>query len=249
MPAAAACLEYAPSPQLARHVECFWTESPAASRVQRVVPDGAVDFLFDLNRAKAIVVGAMTRPRLVPVQAGERTLAVRFRPGGAAPLVGVAIDVLTDREVPLDELWPDARSLAARLAERPTFESARADLGEALRDQLAPCATRDLCAVSPVVLEGIRLLTSGLGITVARSAIAAVFANRVSGSSAAAGGPAVAPRWVALKSRRDGARVWAASQRVSARCSFATRRRADGTPRCPVVLVSTRPGDHSSYSS
>jgi AraC-like DNA-binding protein len=152
--------EHSASPDLSEHVECFWLERPATSRVQRVVPDGAVDFIFDLVRAKGIVVGAMTRPCLAPVEAASTTLAIRFRPGGAARFLAIPLDELTDREAPLADFWPDAGALAERLAETPHLGSAIEVLRGRLRSHLSRSTSSRARSADPQVVEVIRLLTS-----------------------------------------------------------------------------------------
>lgn len=84
----------------------------------RIVPDGCIDILVSMGEASAHVVGTMTRPLLSGGRA-VATAAVRFRPGGAAPFLGVAAHELTDRRIPFEdlgtlelppEIW-DARNL------------------------------------------------------------------------------------------------------------------------------------------
>ncbi len=102
--------ELAPPPILAPFVECFWTHRAAAdegpSRV-RVLPDGCIDILIDLEaQADPRVVGAMTRAQVIETSSAIDLLAVRFRPGGAAAILGLPAHELTDRTVPLADLAP-----------------------------------------------------------------------------------------------------------------------------------------------
>jgi AraC-like DNA-binding protein len=111
--------EILPSPQLSGFVECFWKiDHGAEDAEKRVLPDGCVDVLFDLSGRGArepFVVGAMTRATLVSVRTNTRIVGVRFRPGGAFPLLKVPMDALTDRHIDLRALWRDAGSLWERM--------------------------------------------------------------------------------------------------------------------------------------
>src|SRR5687768_17728539 len=81
--------EFPPEPLLAGFVECFWTSTvraaPRTSSFYRVLPDGCMDLLFDFSavgRARASVIGTMTRPLTVITTGPVDLLGVRFRPGG-----------------------------------------------------------------------------------------------------------------------------------------------------------------------
>jgi AraC-like DNA-binding protein len=85
-------------------------EAPAGNTL-RVLPDGCVDVLVELGegrapaRVAARVVGAMQRAVVVPVEGPVCTLGVRFHPGGAAPLLRVSLDTLTDGGAALGDVW------------------------------------------------------------------------------------------------------------------------------------------------
>jgi AraC-like DNA-binding protein len=67
------------------------------------------------------VTGATTRPGLVEYGRAAGALGVLFRSTMAHAFLRAPADELTDRLLPLDELWgKDARSLEAQLAEAPT---------------------------------------------------------------------------------------------------------------------------------
>jgi len=105
-------LEIAPQQQLAPFIECVWTREVAADYRERVLPDGCVDILFSRPRRgplAAEVVGAMTRPHLVPLEAGTTLLGIRFHPGMAA-WFGGDLAAIQDRNVPLESVWPSAPS-------------------------------------------------------------------------------------------------------------------------------------------
>jgi AraC-like DNA-binding protein len=102
--------EYAPGPELRHWLVCLWTQSigrEGEGYVQRIVPDGCIDIVWIADRP-AQVVGPMTRPVLYPLAAGTEVVGVRFHPGSAAGPLRVPAHHLTDREVPLREIWDKA---------------------------------------------------------------------------------------------------------------------------------------------
>jgi AraC-like DNA-binding protein len=113
--------EHSPPADLRAWVQCLWTmESLAADPgTHRVLPDGCIDILFDVaggQPGEGYVVGMMTRPLLVARAAASSTVAVRFKPGGAAAFFREPLHRLTDVRVELPELWPRSGPLPERLA-------------------------------------------------------------------------------------------------------------------------------------
>jgi hypothetical protein len=98
--------ELAPHPALRPFVDRFWVSvDPAAPPPRRILPDGCIDVLIDLGRGgRAMVVGTMTIASIFEPRAPIRIAAVRFRPAGAVPFLGVAARELTDRTVACDEV-------------------------------------------------------------------------------------------------------------------------------------------------
>ncbi len=97
--------EVAPHPALRPFVDRFWKRS-GDGRVQKicVLPDGCMDLVLDLDRGSGFAVGTMSRADVVELPPAHRLVAVRFRPAGAAPFLGLAAHELTDREVDFDDL-------------------------------------------------------------------------------------------------------------------------------------------------
>jgi AraC-like DNA-binding protein len=75
--------------------------------VQRVLPDGCADLVFDLGEGSSDVVGTMTKPLFLPPQGSFEFLGVRFRPGRAAAFLRIPLAEITDARVPLGEIWKD----------------------------------------------------------------------------------------------------------------------------------------------
>ena len=107
--------EIAPSAPLASVIECFWI-GEAVGGPHRVTPDGCADILFTGGRLE--LVGPMTTWRDFPLEKGQRTFGVRFRPGRWCGIAGEPADRLTDVVVAVDDLWGSrALRLAGQLAE------------------------------------------------------------------------------------------------------------------------------------
>ena len=101
--------EHRPSERLQPYVDCFWTRVGRVGAESRVIPDGAVDIIFDLTARSpneaAFVVGTMTRPLLIRSVNESDYVAVRFHPGGAQPLFGHSMRELSDHRVDLESIW------------------------------------------------------------------------------------------------------------------------------------------------
>lgn len=101
-----------------------------------MTPDGCVDIVLSSRKnepGSLDLVGLMTQPRDVRIDAGREFFGVRFRPAMAAEFVPDAAQI-TDRIVPLAEFWGNAAdSLIDRLAACPTFEAKSEAMNEVLR--------------------------------------------------------------------------------------------------------------------
>jgi AraC-like DNA-binding protein len=112
--------------ELAGWVEAFWTLR-SGGEARRILPDGCIDFIFDLCSGQARAVGTMTTSQVVAAPEGARLFGVRFAPGAAAALIGPAAHELTDAsaqlgavstalQLGLGERVAEARSDAERVA-------------------------------------------------------------------------------------------------------------------------------------
>jgi AraC-like DNA-binding protein len=95
-------INLAPPRELADRIDAFWQHGGRAAEL-RVLPDGCMDFWFDLETGNARIIGAMTEAQLVTVPAGGRYFGVRFQPGVAAEYVSDAVRGLLDLDAPLAE--------------------------------------------------------------------------------------------------------------------------------------------------
>jgi hypothetical protein len=173
--------EIRPRRELRPFVECFWTMGGSAEG-HRVLPDGCVDILFEEGEAR--VVGAMTRAVVLPPRRRGDVTAVRFRPGGAAALLGMPVDELTDRHVPLADVWRSGRDLAGDVADGADAAERVARIEDALMLRaargLAADSRIEAAAAAIAAHHGhvrIEALAAGLGI--ARQHLARIFSAHV----------------------------------------------------------------------
>ncbi|HWA72659.1 MAG TPA: helix-turn-helix transcriptional regulator [Polyangiaceae bacterium] len=111
-------------PPLATTVDGIWRFQSLGAQC-RILPDGCMDFVFDLNSGTAEVVGSMTRAELIAPPLGARYFGVRFLPGVAALLIDAHAGELTDASVELAPLLcAEWRTLPERVASLPD-DSAR----------------------------------------------------------------------------------------------------------------------------
>ncbi len=138
--------EHRPRNELARRIECYWTRTDdGVDETTRVLPDGCIDVIFDLERGSWRVVGVMTEavvverasasgPRDEPSAVSTTMLGVRFRPGEALGWLAFAAHESKDATIPLRDVWgraagrrgpsrargsADARSATRRARPRP----------------------------------------------------------------------------------------------------------------------------------
>ncbi|MGK3203278.1 helix-turn-helix domain-containing protein [Amycolatopsis sp. MEPSY49] len=104
--------EAAPPRRLAGVARCVWRSASAGPK--RIVPDGCLDLV--VGDGGVFVAGPDTAAWSSVTRPGAVLRGVRFRPGHAPAVLGVAADELRDRRVSLGELWGrDGEVLAERL--------------------------------------------------------------------------------------------------------------------------------------
>ncbi len=114
-----------PSPSLAAHVAFLWYAdfgAVTADRVERVLPDGAMQLVvnlrdqpmrvFDRHRPSthvalpsAILTGPTAEFNIISAADTASTVGVSFRPGGAAAFLGMPPAELFDRDLDLATAW------------------------------------------------------------------------------------------------------------------------------------------------
>jgi AraC-like DNA-binding protein len=160
--------EFGPGGNASRFVERYWVlEGAAPGAVQRVVPDGRPELILNLGQPfeslqngrwktqpRCFMAGQLTGPLLLRAPGPTRILGVRFRPGGAAQLLGMPMQELTDRVVPASDL---GLASLAEYATWPDLESALLALERGRADSLVDEAAR-LLALSPDVAGAASLL-------------------------------------------------------------------------------------------
>ena len=182
-----------PPTALAPYVDAFWYRSPddstdsAASR--RILPDGCLDIV--VGPRQAIVVGAMTRPVVLPstppgggAREGAGVVGVRFRPGMATAFLRIPAAALTDDRAPLEAVWPDGAAVADYVGSSPGPGQAVSRLADVLVSRLSRIDTVPpdlLAAVERIAAHGGRTdvsrLAASLGVT--RQHLARRFAAHV----------------------------------------------------------------------
>lgn len=115
---------YLPLGPLARAVELIWTVRGQPDVPQdRVLPNGVVELIINLGEPqrvvhgpgrftryhRALVAGLQRRPLDIASERGSRLVGIRFRPGGAAGLLGLPLSALTDQVVEIEGTEREAR--------------------------------------------------------------------------------------------------------------------------------------------
>ncbi len=104
--------EAAPPRRLADVARCVWRSASAGPK--RIVPDGCLDLV--VGDGGVFIAGPDTAAWSSVTRPGAVLRGVRFKPGHAPAVLGVAVDELRDRRVSLGELWGrDGEVLAERL--------------------------------------------------------------------------------------------------------------------------------------
>ena len=167
--------EYLPPPPLSPFVECLWLRSAADAdashgAAHRILPDGCLDIVF--SPRGAVVVGAMTRPLLVPARETVSLLGVRFRPGMAGAFLRVPAAELTDGRAPLEAIWSDGGRVANEIGSALESSDGVSRLARLLIARLpivSPVPSDVRAAVADIMARGGRTgvarIAAGLGIS------------------------------------------------------------------------------------
>ena len=169
--------EVAPSPELARYVQCYWFLSGsdgAAGGVQPILPDGRMELVINLGDAfrraiedgwelqpQAMIVGQMGRPVVVEPTGLVDIVGVRFHPWGARAFIETPMDRFREELPGLGDvstrLSRVVRDYEGDLRERRTVASLERMLLSAVRRQRG---TDDLVESAARLIVGARGLGS-----------------------------------------------------------------------------------------
>lgn len=118
-------VERVPAPVLAGRVRTVWVQRTGPlPYLQRNLPTGGVELQCPIGGSPRLV-GPLTGPSAQVLPAHTTVVGVRFRPGAAAPLLGLPVDHLPDRTVQLADVWGGAATrLGDLLADAPEPEAA-----------------------------------------------------------------------------------------------------------------------------
>ncbi len=112
-------LEIAPHPALRRYVRCYWMleDAAASAEIQRVVPDGRAEFIFNLGnpyetftggvwkcQPECFLFGQITGPLLLRPSGPTRIAAIRFHTHTAGLLLKVPMPEIADTALPLGDI-------------------------------------------------------------------------------------------------------------------------------------------------
>jgi len=148
-----------PSLHLQPYVESCWTMVSGVelqkSVQHRVIPDGCVDVVFDLNAPSytkaASVVGTMTRPIFAELKKRVDYMAIRFLPGAAFRFLDNPMSDFTDQIVPLEAVsGKEGHNLAEHLISRNHVEDKIVLLENYLTKLLDANCRRDAVAEAAV---------------------------------------------------------------------------------------------------
>jgi AraC-like DNA-binding protein len=136
--------------------------TPPVGKVNQL-PDGTTAVIFRLlgdGRADLHAVGPRTRVLIKRSYPFRTVLRVVFRPGRGSPFFGVPLGELTDRVVPLSDLWgTSARQLLQKLVEADTDAQRLRELESALKERLHKAEVYELAAAPTVRQALVQLAT------------------------------------------------------------------------------------------
>jgi AraC-like DNA-binding protein len=169
---------HVPASPLDRHVDYLWSLSDAPEHQhERILPSGTLELVVNLHenefriydpqdpeRCKrlpgAIVSGAFGSYFVIDTREHASVVGVHFRPGEAAPVLGVAPGELCDDHVPLDALWGAVPT--AELCER--LRTALPDERFGLLERALAARLRDPLRRHAAVPVAVKELERGTGV-------------------------------------------------------------------------------------
>lgn len=137
-----------PISPLSDHVECCWAGGHDGRRgaAELVLPTGAPSLVFsvdDIGTCAALIAGPHSRPITLDTSRGFVAVGVRFRTGGAFPIVQTPSDELHNQIVRLEDIWGgEGRCLEEALWEARTADEQFAVIERALWRRLSRAPAR-----------------------------------------------------------------------------------------------------------
>ncbi|MGK3989358.1 helix-turn-helix transcriptional regulator [Sorangium sp. So ce136] len=154
-----------PALALPRHVEDVRAVAPLPGKAFDLewLPDGRTTLFFRAleggRKGDVWVAGPRMRAIIKSKTGLARTVILRFKPGWSVPLLGVAASELTDRIVPLEEVWGRA---ARELCGELLAAGSRADVMDRVARALALRAGQSFeTASGQLARRAVRLLEGG----------------------------------------------------------------------------------------
>ncbi len=112
--------EFAPPPHLRDTIACFWTRR-ATGATARILPDACSDIVWREGLG-TLVAGPDTGPSFAHTPADRLIVGARFLPGAGGAALGLPLDELRDRRVPMADLGLDPHErLSGDLEPRDAF--------------------------------------------------------------------------------------------------------------------------------
>jgi AraC-like DNA-binding protein len=108
---------YSERPARLPHVIAWRSRTPPGRSISRVLPDGCMDLIW--HDGVVFLAGPDSAAELFETTSAGRLFGLRFGAGTLAQVTGIPADELTDREVPLDEIWPAAEVRRIAESDRP----------------------------------------------------------------------------------------------------------------------------------
>ncbi len=160
-------LEYFPSADLKKFIECFWTmktvDSTAPVPEHRVLPDGCMDFIFDFSSdcigTRTYFVGTMTTPAIFTLPGYVDLIGVRFNPGCALPFIQTSASECVDEVIELAQIWDQNISIIWEQLQRTENSITRIEfIQKKLRETLT-----DESEIDPYVQYSINAISKSNG--------------------------------------------------------------------------------------
>ena len=145
--------EYQPSPALRSFVKCYWSLAAAPTarpESERVVPDGSMEMIFHYGdhferrdketftrQSRHLVCGQIDRFLELRPTGEIGIFAMRFRPAGAFPFLGVPCGELATETVSLENVWADFDAVADAMSSAKGDQS-RIALADRILESVVP---------------------------------------------------------------------------------------------------------------